>query len=172
MKKEFFDVLKCSILLEKNVAEFLNKIAEIIDDKWSSIALRHIARESEDHAKTLEDICRAYGLYDLEVAIEEYKRIIGSKGVEIIDSYKRIIERLDSGWKPDKDELLKILEKQNIVEKLAGEDIYVHFLLRLLEHVVDENAILKLLLRNISEEEERHIKLIEQIIERLAVKRL
>jgi len=178
VRKEFFDVLKCSILLEKNAAGFLYRISRIIDDEWSSMALRYIARESEDHAKILEDICRVYELYDLEIAIEEYKRITGAKGAEIIDRYKRIIEKLDSGWKPEREELLKILKEQTTVEKLAGEDIYVQFLLKLLEQTIDfklllrKNAIFKLLLKSISEEEEKRIELIKRVIERLAVNRL
>lgn len=158
--------LSCIIRLELLTSEFLEALSNVIDNKWCSLALLHISRESMNHARLVKEILRVLGIEE-EVSTEACRLHLGEAGSKIMEKYQSVLDRLKGGWKPSVKEIVNLLSEEFVLEKLAGEEAYVEIVSRITSLSI-ENELVSKLFKEISIEEEYHRKILEEVIKILS----
>ncbi len=157
-------VIECSIRLELTIAEVMKLLAERVDDLGAKILLRFIARESENHAKTLRDIATLLSLPSGTIlGGKECRRFLGVMGAEALGRYEELLEKLRKGWRPTPDEVIQLIDDELArYEEVVGEELVAGVLYKILEEVARREEV-QLLLRSIREDEQEHTRMLRMV---------
>ncbi len=155
------ELLTCSIIMEKNVAELFFELHRKTRDPVIKLLFKTIALESSNHASILEDIADTYGLKQEGVDCREYH---GEQCI-IIES---VLNQLKNTSEVSLEELKIILEKLVILENFIAEETYHKLLLPLVIDLLPNNTdLIVQLINKIVVDEEFHEKTIKSILGRI-----
>ena len=153
------DVMKCSAVFEKEVADLYLTLAERVRfDDVIPLVLRHIARESSNHAELLRHMSLVLNLSSdidcLEFLENRLKPVIALRN-EVM-RLKEVSPQY----------LSRVLTKLRDVEGLANEEIYSRTIYPLMASLIS-NDVINTLLSEVATEEEFRERLIKKLSEYL-----
>ena len=152
-------VIKCSIAFEEEVANLYETIADLIGfDDLIPIILRHIARESRNHAKFLRSLSVLMHL-ESDVDCLDFLELR-------LRPILRLKSRLHMLTRLGIDEFKEVLTYLSQAENLANEEVYSKTIYPLMTPIINDEVI-NTVLKEIANEEEFHRILVEAIIKRV-----
>jgi len=171
IKAEFISgVIGCSVELERRIARLFHLLSEKVEDRRIKMLLRFVARESENHAETLLDIARTLSVEPmLSLTPKMCKRYIGVMGVEALNRYSELCNRLEGGWKPTIEEILRLIDDELMAyEGFVGEELIAEVLYKMLGEISHETKV-EILLKEIKDDEKHHGRILGIVKELLRI---
>ncbi len=149
-------IISCSIVLEERIASIYESLSNYVSFP-ESLVLKHISRESQNHAMLLKDISSQLGF---EFNPRDCKSLIG----EMYDKMEQILELVRR--EPSNEELNKIFEMLKEAENSMSEEIYHTLIFSLIKDMFPESdgSLINKIIDEITCEERFHHVLIEDVI--------
>ncbi len=155
-------LLACAIKMEYLVANLYENLSAVFGQPYS-LALRHIAKESLNHALTYKMVLEEI----LKMRMPQVNTCVELGG----DAYKVLVEVTQKANKNKLDfkEALDLFERANELENLIGEEMYTRMILPAVRELVNKEGfkIIETLINEIIEEEKYHSLLVSDMIEAL-----
>ncbi len=162
VRKDLMKFLFCCGLVEDYVSRAYRSLASRLDDGLVKVMLDYIADDSMKHSKILIGISKYFGVS--EISLNECEKMIGSTATDIIKDAERASAETD---KISLKKLISEFDKLIDLEKYFGEEYFMMIQLKsftvLLEYEKLDVGFIKEILEYISEDERRHVKILEFI---------
>ncbi|RLG46247.1 MAG: hypothetical protein DRN92_05635 [Thermoproteota archaeon] len=145
--------------LEQEISNLLLTLAQAFEGSDEAKAiLIYVGLDSLKHANLLEQSAKVL-LRDVEVDLENCRDLVGTELVNLIKHIREETEELAKG-PISMEEARKLIEEQTKMEGQLGEE-YLNMCQAKALSLIATSEVVKKILELISEDEERHLKLLE-----------
>mgnify|MGYP000297663835 CR=1 FL=1 len=152
-------MLLCMGFLEQEISNLLLTLAQAFEGSDEAKAiLIYVGLDSLKHANLLEQSAKVL-LRDVEVDLENCRDLVGTELVNLIKHIREETEELAKG-PISMEEARKLIEEQTKMEGQLGEE-YLNMCQAKALSLIATSKVVKKILELISEDEERHLKLLE-----------
>jgi|GEM_PF-2625720 len=152
-------MLLCMGFLEQEISNLLLTLAQAFEGSDEAKAiLIYVGLDSLKHANLLEQSAKVL-LRDVEVDLENCRDLVGTELVNLIKHIREETEELAKG-PISMEEARKLIEEQTKMEGQLGEE-YLNMCQAKALSLIATSEVVKKILELISEDEERHLKLLE-----------
>lgn len=150
---------ECLYFLEQIASEFYLALATKINDKRIAKSLEIVGLESKNHAEIIETF------FGRPENMDQCLKMFGREGSQMLLEMKKTVEEVARREYLSREEIVRLLEKFNSLELVAGEEIYSKIYASLLE--MEAKDLLKVLLKSISSQEDFHYNIVSEVLREL-----
>jgi len=169
-RRDLGKFLCCSSLLEEKVAKAYEHLSKLVDNRLISNLLSFIAHDSFKHAECFRAAAELLTGFTEEVPFEVCGEICGEYWKTLIVDAEKFLDKREISV----GELSALIRGLMNLERFVAEEYLTIIYVRLAELMVDESGIglenLRVMLKWIVEDEERHRQILEIIEKMLAGK--